>query len=83
VYYWTPFVYLDASLGCPQRGFTYDVRDTFAFRVQVSVAGRYFDYRVRGDGAQVIWCRGGVPDETSIGLGINRTSNVTATPAAQ
>ena len=71
-YQWFPWVYLDSSLACPARGFTYDVRDTFAYRVILNVQGRYLDYRVRGDGNVVILCRGGRPDDSSIGLTTNR-----------
>jgi hypothetical protein len=71
-YQWFPWVYLNASLACPARGFTYDVRDTFAFRVILNVQGRYLDYRVRGDGNVVLLCRGGRPDDSSIGLTADR-----------
>jgi hypothetical protein len=78
---WDSFVYLDASLNCPAANTTYDVRDTFAFRVQLTIGGRYLDYRVRGDGQQIILCRGGRPDASSIGLttGQISTQNDTTT----
>lgn len=71
-YQWFPWVYLDASLACPARGFDYDVRDTFAFRVILNVQGRYLDYRVRGDGNVVLLCQGGRPNDASIGLTVDR-----------
>lgn len=67
-YRWNPFVYLDASLGCPVRNVEYDVRDTFAYNVTLTVNGLRYNYRVRGDGGQVLWCRSGRPDATSIGI---------------
>lgn len=67
-YRWNPFVYLDASLGCPVAGVDYDVRDTFAYNVTLTVNGRRYNYRVRGDGGQVILCVGGRPDTSSIGI---------------
>ncbi len=67
-YRWNAFVYLDASLGCPASNIDYDVRDTFAYNVNLTVNGRRYNYRVRGDGGQVIWCRSGRPDTTSIGI---------------
>jgi hypothetical protein len=71
-YQWFPWVYLDESLLCPARGFTYDVRDTFAFRVLLTINGRFLDYRVRGDGNVVLLCQGGRPNDASIGLTIDR-----------
>lgn len=75
-YRWNSYMYLDASLACPQYGAQYDVRDTFAFRVILNVAGYYFDYRVRGDGAVVLLCQGGRPNTSSIGLELGQ---ITAT----
>lgn len=72
VYRWDTYLYLDGSLGCPQYGKQYDVRDTFAFRVQLTVGSRYLDYRVRGDGAVALLCIYGRPHSTSIGLGLNQ-----------
>lgn len=67
-YNWRPVVYADASLGCPVRGVDYDVRDTFAYNVNLTVNGRRYNYRIRGDGGQVIWCVGGRPDQSSLGI---------------
>jgi len=78
-YQWFPWVYLDASLLCPARGFTYDVRDTFAFRILLTINGRFLDYRVRGDGNVVLLCQGGRPNDTSIGLSIDRFGDDTDT----
>ncbi len=68
LYNWRPWVYPDASLGCALSGVDYDVRDTFGYNVNLTVNGRRYNYRVRGDGGQVIWCVGGRPDTSSIGI---------------
>lgn len=68
-YRWSaPVVFGDASLGCPLRGATYDVRDTLGWRVTLTVNGRVYPYRVRMDGNVVLLCFGGRPDPSSIGL---------------
>jgi hypothetical protein len=68
-YRWSaPIVYNDASLGCPLSGATYDVRDTLAWRVTLTVNGRVYPYRVRMDGNVVLLCFSGRPDASSIGL---------------
>ena len=76
VYRWDTYLYLDASLACPQYGAKYDVRDTFAFRVQLTVGRRYLDYRVRGDGAVVLLCQYGRPNSTSIGIELGQINPV-------
>jgi hypothetical protein len=74
-YRWVSVVYNDASLGCPQGGgVTYDVRDTLAYRVTLTVNGFVYSYRVRADGGVVLLCRGGRPDESSIGLNIDSSA---------
>lgn len=74
-YRWLSVVYNDASLGCPQGGgVTYDVRDTLAYRVTLTVNGWVYGYRVRADGNVVLLCRGGRPDASSIGLNIDATA---------
>ncbi len=74
-YRWLSVVYNDASLGCPQGGgVTYDVRDTLAYRVTLTVNGYVYGYRVRSDGAVVLLCRSGRADVSSIGLTIDATA---------
>lgn len=76
VYRWDTYMYLDASLACPQFSAQYDVRDTFAFRVQLTVGGRYLDYRVRGDGSVVLLCQSGRPNTSSIGIELGQITPV-------
>lgn len=74
-YRWLSVVYNDASLGCPQGGgVTYDVRDTLAYRITLTVNGWVYSYRVRSDGNVVLLCRGGRADASSIGLTIDATA---------
>lgn len=75
VYYrWLSVVYNDASLGCPQGGgVTYDVRDTLAYRITLTVNGRVYSYRVRSDGNVALLCLGGRPHSSSIGLEVDAT----------
>lgn len=72
-YRYNPFVYLDASMGCPARDRDYAVQDTLAYRVRLTVNGLFYDYRVRADGSVVVLCRFGRPDESSIGLDLEST----------
>lgn len=76
VYRWDSYMYLDASLACPQFRAQYDVRDTFAFRVKLTVGGRFLDYRVRGDGAVVLLCQSGRPNTSSIGIELGQINPV-------
>lgn len=68
-YSFTPVTYLTSAMGCPAAGITYDTREVPAYRILITAYGYgTYDYRVDADGRAVILCRGGGPNETSIGL---------------
>lgn len=68
-YSFTPVTYLTSGMGCPAAGVTYETREVPAYRILITVYGYgTYDYRVDAAGRAVILCRGGGPNETSIGL---------------
>jgi len=68
-YSFTPVTYLTSAMGCPAAGVDYETREVPAYRILITVRGYgTYDYRVDAAGRAVILCRGGVPNETSIGL---------------
>lgn len=76
-YTFDPVVYTTASLGCPAAGQTYADRRVNAYRILITVRGYgTFDYRATNDGSVLIFCRGGRPHSSSVGLGLTTAGTV-------
>jgi hypothetical protein len=82
-YRYDPVVYTTTALGCPQAGQTYAQRQVNAYRILLTVRGYgTYDYRVTADGSVLIFCLGGRPHSSSIGLDLTTAGTIGTAPSA-